>query len=139
MKYLKKFETGEWLKMIDWDYVKDHPENESDEALLIRYMEEKLEEIHDFLEDASIFKIIDIRGYDTYQGPYAIVSIFNKKYKIWLIENEKLWIENFPINNSDPENKPGYDGYTEDISTLLNNINNIGSIDDYQNIEKYNL
>ena len=137
MKYLKKFETGEWLKKIDWNYVKKYPDNDSDEAQLIIYMEEQLNEIRDYLEDSSIFEIIDIRGFDMYQGCYGIVKIFNKIYSIWSTVGEELWIEDFPIDTTgDKKNKSGYNGYPEDISNLLNDINNIGSIEEYLKIKK---
>lgn len=31
MKYIKKFETGEWSRNIDWEYVKENPDDDSDE------------------------------------------------------------------------------------------------------------
>ena len=139
MKYIKQFETGEWNKDVDWNYVKENPDDDSQEAGWIRYLDTQLEYIIDDLDDPKIFKIIDIKGRDMYQGPYASVKIFDKNYKICTLQDNNLWINNFPINNSGPNEKPGFEGLWHDISDILNQIIEAGGIEIYMNVKKYNL
>jgi hypothetical protein len=139
MKYIKKFETGEWSTDVDWEYVKENPDDDSEEAGMILYLQEKLEDIIELLDDTNIFEILDIRGFDLYTGAYAVVKIFNMKFKIWSVDYSLLFIEDFPINNSDPENKKGFVGDYCDIADLLNDINKAGSIETYMISKKYNL
>ena len=141
MKYIKLYETGEWCNYVDLDYVKKHPDDDSEEANWIKYLNNTLESIIEDLEDPNTFEIIDIKGFDTYQGPYAKVRIFDTKYSIWTIANDNdLWIENFPIDNTGSNNsKSGYQGTDFEIACLLNDINNSGGIDVYLNTKKYNL
>jgi len=66
------------------------------------------------------FKIIDILLFDKYQGTYAFVSINDKMYKIWIIEDDKLWIEDYPIDNtSEQGNQPGFEGTWEEITDVI--------------------
>jgi len=148
MKYLKKFklfETGEWSKEVNWQFVKDNPDNDSIEANWIKSFEKQLQTIIDNLDNPKIFKIINIRGIDTYQGPCATVKIFNKTYKVWPIQDENLpleyiWIENFPIDNTSKDDKlPGYQDYTFGIADLLNDINRSGDIKTYLTVKKFNI
>jgi len=141
MKYLKKFETGEWNREIDWQFIKNNPDDDSEESIWIQHLENDLNIIINNLDNPSIFKIINIKGMDLYQGPYAIVKIFGKNYRIWesqLYKNE-LYIENFPITNNNKYSNPNYSGDNESISQLLNDINKCGDIELYKNSKKYNL
>lgn len=135
------FETGEWNHNIDWEYVKNNPDDDSEEAGWIKGLEELLLVITDNLNNSEIFEIIDIKGFDMYQGPYAIVNIFNKRYQIWGTEENILWIKNFPIDNtSSKESNPGFEGYPEEISDLLNEITDSGGdIEIYKKVKKYNI
>jgi len=144
MKYIKKFklikETGEWNRNIDLDYVKENPDDDSEEANWIKYLLNLLEDIINDLSDPNVFKIIDIRVFDLYQGPYAIVKIFDKNYKISIIDNTVLWIDNFPVDNTSSYNtNPGFQGRKLSISKLLNQIIEAGGIEVYKNTKKYNL
>lgn len=144
IKNFKLFEAGEWSKNVNWQFVKDNPDDDSDEAVMIKNMEEKLNTIISELDDENIFIINDIRGFDLYQGPYANVSIFGRKFNIYIITEdapfEELWIENFPIDNTSQDDKlPGFLGSEYKISKLLNDINKSGGIDVYNSTKKYNL
>ena len=144
MKHIKNFklyETGEWSRGIDWQFVKDNPDDESDESLIILSLEDILNNIKNKLKDKNIFIIKDIRGFDMYQGAYAIVKIFDKTYKIWRTDADDLWIDDFPIDNcSDQGKNSGYEGMIYEIIDLLNNIiMSGGNIDIYKDTEKYNL
>ena len=145
MKYIKDFkifETGEWSKDVDWDFVKENPDDESEEAMWIKSFEYKLNYLISLLDDENVFEIEDIRGFDMYQGPYGRVKIFNRKYKVVEIEHpyEGLFIFGFPVDNSEEGNYDGYHGNEEDIANLLNDINSFGGdIDLYKNSNKYNL
>lgn len=147
MKYIKEFklfETGEWSKNVDWQFVKDNPDDDSDESSMIKSMEEKLNTIISELDNEDIFTINDIRGLDLYQGAYANVTIFGKHYKIHEINEDApdsdLWIQNFPIDNTSQDDRlPGYKGSEYDIADLLNDINDAGGIELYNTTKKYNL
>ena len=137
----KLFETGEWSRDVNWQFVKDNPDNDSEEANWIRKFEKKLQSVIDYLDNPDIFKIIDINGRDMYQGPYATVRIFNKTYKMWITQDDDLWIEKFPIDNTNEEGSlPGFEGTPYIITRLLNKINNAGGdIETYKNSMKYNI
>ena len=97
MKYLKEykiFETGEWSSDVDWDFVKENPDNDSEEANWIRSMENKLNLVKNALESEEVsFEIENIRGYDMYQGPYASVLIDKINYDtVWFgVEGELIF------------------------------------------------
>ena len=142
MKYLKNFklfETGEWSSDVDWQFVKDNPDDDSEESNWIKFLANELEVIIDDLDNPSILEIIDIKGYDLYQGPYAKVKIFGKYYRICGLEDNILIIENFPITNNDEYSKPSFSGDKWKISDLLNDINSVGGIEMYLNINKFNI
>lgn len=140
MKYIKTYETGEWDKHIDWDYVKNNPDDGSEEYSYIESIQRNLEMIINDLDDKNIMEIFNIIGHDLYIGAYAIVRIFDKKYKIFWTEYGNLWIENFPIDNtSQNDSRPGFEGDSYDVSDLLNDIYMIGGLDVYLNTKKYNL
>lgn len=119
--------------------MKENPDDDSEEAGMILYVEEQLEDIIELLDNSNIFEILDIRGFDLYSGAYAIVKIFNKTYEIWCLDDYSLFIEDFPINNSEPGNKDGFVGNYYEIAELLNDINIVGSVDVYMTSQKYNL
>jgi hypothetical protein len=142
MKYIKSFklyETGEWNRHIDWDYVKNDPDDDSDEVNWIKQLDSLLIKIIDNLDNPDIFEIIDIKGFDMYQGPYAKVKIFGRNYEIWIATEEILWIKDFPIDNSEENESPGFKGETYNISDLLNDITEAGGIEMFRQTNKYNL
>ena len=66
-------------------------------------------------------KLVDVRGFDKYQGPYAIVDIDGKRYKVWTMEEQgQLWIEDYPVDNTSGEGtKAGFQGNAFDIIEML--------------------
>jgi len=144
MKYIKKFklnESGEWSSGVDWQYVKNNPEDDSEECVWIKYLANELAIIIDDLGDPSILEILDIKGHDLYIGPYARVKIFGKNYKVWSSDSvgNDLIIENFPITNNDEYSNPGYTGDKWEISNLLKDIAECGDIELYKISKKYNI
>jgi hypothetical protein len=142
MKYIKSFklyETGEWASNVDWEFAKNNPDDDSEEVLWIKLLERLLTEVINDLNNNKIFEIINIKGYDTYIGPYAIVRIFGRNYKIWNNTEDQLWIQDFPISNAEEDESPGFRGETYEISELLNEITEAGGIELYKNSKKYNL
>ncbi len=90
-----------------------------DECYWAKGMQEELKHI---IEHTNNFKIVDIRLFDKYQGPYAIVQIKGKQYKIWADEGGKYWIDNFIIDNTSEEGlMPGFLGTIDKIIDTLNN------------------
>ena len=85
-------ETGEWNRNIDWQYVKDNPDANDECSEWIKSLETDLNDIKDMLNDSNRLEIINIKGFDMYQGPYASVKIDGKPYQIWYISNNELYI-----------------------------------------------
>jgi len=145
MKHLKIYESGELNRHINWKYVKDNPDDDSEESTLIYYLQESLTEIISQLYNDNILKIDDIRVHDLYQGAYALVKIFGVRYTIWNSGaqsgglDESLFIEGFPINNLDDDSNPGFIGDVDSISYLLNCIYQVGGIEIYKTTKKYNI
>lgn len=137
MKYIKSFrkinESGEWNRTIDWEYVKNNPDCDDDECQIIKKLEQNMEDIIEHIPDPSKFVLKDIRGFDMYQGAYAIVEIYGKKYKIWHNDDYNFFIENFPMSNTTEDEKPGFLGDIFEISDLIENY------EIYQKGKKYNV
>lgn len=133
MKFLKKykiFETGEWARDVDWQFVKDNPDDDSEEANYIKIMEKYLNEIKEQVdnEDGIEFEIINIKGIDLYQGAVGSININKNIYKIFFSE-ENLWIENFPIDNTSKNGElAGFEGCIDEIVEAI--------IDHYKPINK---
>ena len=65
----------------------------------------------------NVFMLHEIKDND---GPYGVVEIQDKMYKVWGIKDNLLWIENYPIDNaSDMEMQAGYLGTPDDIASML--------------------
>lgn len=146
MKYLKKFnklfETGEWNRNIDLNYVLENPDCDEEECGFIKYMYNKLYSIEKYFSNKNIFELIDIRGIDLYQGSYASVKIFGKNYQIYNAEEAYMfWIENFPVDNSSQNGfNSGFMGHEGEISELINDIKDFGGDPEkFNDIKKYNL
>jgi hypothetical protein len=138
--HIKKFESfkklneaGEWGRHITWEYVKDNPDCDDDECQIIRSLEEDMENIKELLTDDSTFILKDIRGFDMYQGAYANVEICGKRFKIWKNNENEFFIENFPINNTNADQSPGFLGDIDDIVDAIDNFKI------YVKTKKYNL
>jgi hypothetical protein len=130
MKYLKLWEqfkaineTGEWDKDVDLQFVKDNPGADDEFSLTIKDMAERLDDLKELLNNPEIFLIKDIRGFDVYQGAYAIVSINGRNYKVWSVgENpDNFWIEDYIIDNTSEKGlRSGFEGDIYEISDMLN-------------------
>lgn len=100
-------ETGEWA--------------DDEEGLAwIESLRNELDLIPGELNLGIKMTIDDVRGFDKYQGPYANITINGDNYKVWTTENQKLWIENFPINNSVEGQNPGFEGFPDQIADAIN-------------------
>ncbi len=133
-KFVKKFqdflnennklnETGEWDRRIDWDFVKNNPDYEDEFSGRIKYMEEEINNVQSELSPIIPFVIQDIRGFDNYQGAYAMVLIDDKVFKFWEGgegENGILYVEKFPIDNCKVRNlNPGFEGNASDVADAI--------------------
>jgi len=149
MKYIKEFklikETGEWPRGVDLQHVLNNPDDDDEASMWITLLYDLVNMVKNGLNNPSIFEIIDIRGFDLYTGPYAIVKIFGKRYKIWNNFEDELTIADFPINNMDKDlttldySEGGFRGHADEIAGLLNEIEEYGSIELYLDTKKYNL
>jgi len=139
--YKQLFETGEWNSDVNLDYVLENPDCDEEECVYIKQMYESLNIIKNELTDSKIFDIIDIKGFDLYQGAYATVNIFDKNYEIWNTEDNTLWIEDFPIDNtSSDEMNAGFNGYEFNIVNMLNKLIEVnGNFSIFNDVGKYNL
>jgi len=106
-------ETGEWI-------------GDEDDVAWMEALKSEVQKIES--ETGGKLKLIDVRGFDKYQGPYAIVDINGRKFKIWTVgqegEPDLLWIENYPIDNTSQEGaNAGFMGTSGIIADMLNGIN----------------
>jgi len=108
-------ETGEWV-------------NDEDDIAWKEALKSEVQKIES--ETNGKVKLLDVRGFDKYQGPYAITEINGRRYKIWTSSgfsfdgdnNNLLWIENYPIDNTSSEDmNAGFMGTSEAIVDMLNN------------------
>lgn len=109
-KNSKLNETGEWA-------------NDEDDIAWMKGLKSEIQKIES--ETKGKLKLLDVKGFDKYQGPYAVVEINGRKYKIWTVgsgfDNDLLWIENYPVDNTSEEGaNPGFMGTTEIIIDMLN-------------------
>lgn len=129
-KIKKLNETGEWPKGLDWQYVKDTPDSgrEEEEYYWIKSLEEDLNLIKKRLKYKNInFEIVDIRGFDKYQGPYADVIIENDRYEFWTVGNE-----GFTVLYMTPDVKKDSNGIEADVESIIETL-----IDHYVNKDDY--
>lgn len=111
-KKFKMFETGEWPRNVDLDYIENNPEIETEETLWIEKLRDDLIEIEKKLNnqitnsadynkplivnDKQYNLIIeDIKGFDKYQGPYAIINLNDDRYNVWTINDDELYFVSF--------------------------------------------
>jgi len=103
-------ETGEWV-------------GDEDDLAWMEMLKSEVQRIQNATDGK--LELIDVKGFDKYQGPYAIVNIQDSKYKIWTIggdENNLLWIDDFIVDNTSKEGmRPGYMGTIDEIIEMLNN------------------
>ena len=118
-------ETGEWDRSVTWEWVKENPEEAAndDQGSMILDLEEKLNMLESELAPPPAgvtIEIVDIIGFDNYQGAYAWVKINDKKYKVWATDNGGLWIENYPVDNtSEKGNRAGLEGFPHEIAEII--------------------
>jgi hypothetical protein len=98
-------ETGEW------------EDSDEDSQNWIDYLKKNIEKLIE-LSEIDI-ELLDIKGFDKYQGPYANIKIDNDYYKIWTLPYNLFFVENFPINN----NKNGEHGFKGRIEDMVEAIN----------------
>jgi hypothetical protein len=135
MKYLKEFnkfnenvttgkinETGEWPSDLDWQYVKDNPDDVDEYTSRIKYMADQMEDLKEILPEGFPFELINVEGFDNYQGAYATVKINDRNYKVWDAGEgiDELWIEDYKLDNTSEDNKrAGFQGNIHEISEAL--------------------
>lgn len=137
MKYIKKFEsfeykkeevtkineTGEWPSDVDWEFLKNNRDlADTDEFVAgIQYIEDLCSNIEDFLPENFPFEIVDIKGFDNYQGAYARVKINGKEYSIWGTDVQgQVWIENYKFDNtSSDDTRGGLQGFPEFVAEKI--------------------
>jgi mannose-6-phosphate isomerase-like protein (cupin superfamily) len=120
---LKLNETGEWS-------------GDEDDVAWMEELRKAIELIA--TETGGKLKLIDIEGFDKYQGPYAIVEIDGKKYNIWTLEEYgEMWIEDFPYDNTSGEDKKA--GFEGTIPEIVNVINNTGAAPRNQTYKGFSL
>lgn len=110
----KIYETGEW-------------EDSEETRAWIQEMTDDMQKIVDQTSGKS--KLINVKGFDMYQGPYATMKINGRKYKVWQaaateddFQDEKhYWIEDYPVDNTKSENtKDGFEGSVDELIMVIN-------------------
>lgn len=100
-------ETGEWS-------------DDEEGSAWIESLREELEMVQNMLAPGLYFIIKEIKGFDKYQGPYAIIEINGDKYKVWTQENNELWIEDFPLDNTSSEgSRKGFMGNSAEVADAI--------------------
>lgn len=102
-------ETGEWI-------------GDEDDVAWMEALKSEVQKIES--ETGGKLKLKDVRGFDKYQGPYAIVDIEGRIYRIWTVGseygNDMLWIENYPVDNTSQMGaNAGFMGTTGAIVDML--------------------
>ena len=118
MKIRKLNETGEWPLGVDWKYIKDHPEDNDQDVQWLKKLSDDCEFIKNKISENIKFDTLNIRGFDTYQGPYANINIEGGNYKIWTLESN-LFIEDFPV---DTPNLQGFKGNKNEVVDVINDF-----------------
>ena len=100
---------------------------DEDECYDAKSMYNTLMYIEEEIDDKSRFQLKDVRLFDKYRGPYAMISVEGKTFKVWEepteYGDEGFWIDGFPIDNtSDGNSNPGYLGSSANILDLLQNL-----------------
>jgi hypothetical protein len=117
-------ETGEWPRYATLDYAEENPDDSDEFVSWILDLKEKIQYIIDNVNDDVQIELLDIRGFDGYQGPYGSIEISGNGrtdiLKIWYAEEPEFYIENFPINRMGENENPGIKG---DIWKLVKSIN----------------
>lgn len=109
-KFKKINETGEW--------------DESEGKEWKKALKKILKEVKEYINDDVEFTILNIKGFDMYQGPYANIKINDSNFTVWMCEYEdNIWIEDFPIDNMSDENTvEGFMGSAGDVADVINKI-----------------
>lgn len=114
-------ETGEWDGPKNLEELQNMTDDEigrSDAASWMKGLLDKLEQVRDIV-GIDAFEIVDIKGFDMYQGPYASVKIKGTQYKVWTLDNDKLFIEDYPVSNTGAYENDGFQGWVEDIAAVI--------------------
>ena len=110
----KKFGAGSLNETGEWS-------GDEDDQAWIAGLQNELEWVQNMLAPGIPFIVNDIQGFDKYQGPYANVHIDGDDYKIWTTEGDRLWIENFPIDNTSKKGlRAGFEGDARQLAAAIN-------------------
>ncbi len=100
-------ETGEWS-------------DDEEGSAWIESLRGELEMVQNMLAPGLYFIVKDIKGFDKYQGPYATIEINGDTYKVWTQENDELWIEDFPLDNTSSEgSRGGFMGNSAEVADAI--------------------
>lgn len=68
-------------------------------------------------------ELINTKATDRYKGPFATVKILGEDYKVWSETNDRLFIEDFIIDNTDEDlDIEGFIGTIEEIADAINGL-----------------
>ena len=97
-------ETGEWDPNEGKDWLK--------------YLENSMKKLQRMTKGKAKFE--KARGFDMYQGPYAIVKINGKPYKVWTQEEDEFWIEDYPVDNTSKRGlRKGFQGDLDELAGVI--------------------
>lgn len=102
------------LSRLTLKFLSEAGEGNSEEE--IEWMRGVLHELVLLMPDR--IKLVGVRPFDQYIGPRGRLEIDGRQYNVWLHQAQsanpalvELWIENFPVSNTDgPNSKPGLRG-----------------------------
>jgi hypothetical protein len=110
----KKFGAGSLNETGEWS-------GDEDDQAWMEALRNELDLIAGNLNMGVHMQIKGVHGFDKYQGPYAEIDINGDHYKVWTTEDNMLWIEGFPIDNTGGEGKrPGFEGFPDELADAIN-------------------
>lgn len=64
---------------------------------------------------------VESRYFDQYRGAWAKVGLVgdHRKYKVWIDEDDSIFIENFPFTNTEQKELDGWNGSVDQFRQLI--------------------
>ena len=129
-KVNKKYSKGEpntevqvaYFKAKGWNegILKETGEWDADEgAEWLKYLQDNMKKLSRMTKGKA--KLVNVRGFDMYQGPYATMKINGRPYKVWTVEeDDEFWIDGYPTDNTSKRGlRKGFQGDLYDLADAI--------------------
>jgi hypothetical protein len=126
IKKINIYSMKKYIEFIKEEFVYDSEKYNEEDGSWIESMYDELCYIKERIDYDIEFIIKNIKVFDKYQGPYAIVTISGRDYEIWFNNDNGLWIENYRVDNtSAPGQNSGFEGRVDEILDIINQTEKI--------------